>query len=168
MDATPGESLVEKTNEPGLIVLRSLGKFFGLAGARVGFIFTDSELLRALEDELGPWTVTGPAQAVAAKALSDSAWQETTRSRLIDASNRLGRLLGEHGLAPSGGTALFQWVRTPQAASLHEQLAQRGILIRLFAAPTSLRFGLPGDETQWQCLAHALHEIDTHVAAETP
>lgn len=162
MDATPGESLVEQTNEPGLIVLRSLGKFFGLAGTRVGFVLADSELLRTLEEELGPWTVTGPAQALAALALSDGAWQEATRTHLVGASARLARLLVEQGLAPSGGTALFQWVRTPQAASLHERLARRGILTRLFTAPGSLRFGLPGGEAQWQRLEQALHGIGTH------
>ncbi len=168
MDATPGESLVERTNEPGLIVLRSLGKFFGLAGVRVGFVFADSELLRVLKDELGPWTVTGPAQAVAAKALSDGAWQEATRTCLIGASVRLGCLLAESRLAPSGGAALFKWVCTPQAADLHEQLARRGVLTRLFTAPASLRFGLPGAEAQWQRLDRALQEIHAHVAAKTP
>lgn len=167
MDATPEDSLVNEINEPGLIVLRSLGKFFGLAGARVGFVFADPELLRALEEELGPWAVTGPAQAVATKALSDGAWQEAMRARLVAASTRLARLLAERGFTLAGGTALFQWVRTPHAASLHEQLARRGILTRLFTAPASLRFGLPGSEAQWQRLARALQEIGTHVAAET-
>ena len=167
MDATPEASLVSQATLPGLIVLRSIGKFFGLAGARVGFVFSGTDLRLALEKELGPWAVSGPAQAAAAKALSDSAWREATRTRLIGASARLGRLLAEHGLAPSGGTALFQWVGTPQAANLHEQLARRGILTRLFTAPASLRLGLPGDESQWQRLARALHEVAIHVAEET-
>ncbi len=166
MDTTPGGSLVEKTDEPGLVVLRSLGKFFGLAGARVGFVFASHELLRALEDELGPWSVSGPAQKVAALALADCAWQEAARTRLTSDSARLGRLLAEHGLASSGGTALFQWIHAPQAAALHEQLARRGILTRLFTTPASLRFGLPGGEAQWQRLAQALHEIDSHALAE--
>ncbi len=168
MDAAPEESLVVQSSEPGLIVLRSLGKFFGLAGARVGFVFADPDLLHALEEELGPWTVTGPAQAIAAKALSDDAWQEASRVRLAIASARLQRLLTEHRLAPSGGTALFQWIRTSQAAILHEQLARRGILARLFASPASLRFGLPGNELQWQRFTQALQEIGAHVAMETP
>ncbi len=167
MDAAPGESIVEEVNEPGLIVLRSLGKFFGLAGARVGFVFADSELRRVLEEELGPWAVTGPAQLVAMQAFNDRTWQKETCARLAADSTRLGRLLAEHGLVPSGGTALFQWVRTPQAYNLHEQLAHRGVLTRLFTAPASLRFGLPGGEAQWRRLAQALHEIGTHVVAET-
>ncbi len=156
MDATPAGSLVEETNKPGLIVLRSLGKFFGLAGARVGFVFADPELVCAIEEALGPWAVTGPGQAVAAKALLDGAWQETTRARLAAAGARLGRLLGEHGLVPSGGTALFQWVCTPQARSLHEALVRQGILTRLFSKPSGLRFGLPGVEAEWQRLEAAL------------
>lgn len=167
MDATPDASLVSRATLPGLIVLRSLGKFFGLAGARVGFVFAAREWLDLLDEELGPWGVTGPAQTVAAQALSDFAWQETTRTRLLGASARLGRLLAEHGLIPSGGTALFQWVNTPRAAKLHEQLARRGILTRLFTTPASLRLGLPGDESQWQRLARALHEVAIHVAEET-
>lgn len=168
MDATPTESLVAQATEPGLIVLRSLGKFFGLAGARAGFVFADPEWLRVFEEELGPWTVTGPAQALATLALSDGAWQEATRTHLVGASARLARLLVEHGLAPAGGTALFQWVHAPQAASLHEQLARRGVLTRLFIAPVSLRFGLPGDETQWRRLERALLEVVRHVAEATP
>jgi len=166
MDVTPGDSLVSEANEPGLIVLRSLGKFFGLAGARVGFAFAALDLLRALEEEVGPWTVTGPAQAVAARALADKAWQKTTRARLRDASVRLGRLLAEHGLVPAGGTTLFQWVPVPHARRLHVHFARRGILTRAFTAPSGLRFGLPGDETQWQRLAQALHAVLAGVAHE--
>jgi len=166
MDVTPADSLVREANEPGLIVLRSLGKFFGLAGARVGFAFAAPDLLRALEEEIGPWTVTGPAQAVAARALADKAWQETARTRLVAQSGRLGRCLADYGFEPSGGTALFQWVRTSHARARHEQLARRGIWTRRFTAPASLRFGLPGTEPQWQRLAQALQEISTHVTAD--
>ncbi len=166
MDATPGESLVAHATEPGLVVLRSLGKFFGLAGARVGFTFASSELLHALEDELGPWAVSGPAQQVVTQVLADRAWQEATRTCLATAGARLAHLLTEHGFALAGGTALFHWVRTSQASTLHEQLARRGILTRLFTAPASLRFGLPGEEPQWQRLAKALHEIGSYALAE--
>ena len=67
-------------------------------------------------------------------------------------------LLRNAGLAPSGGCGLFQWVQSARAATLHEALAQRAILTRHFAAPASLRFGLPGDESGWRRLAAALQE----------
>jgi cobalamin biosynthetic protein CobC len=151
-DTRPEHSLAAYTGRTGLVVLRSLGKFFGLAGARVGFVLAAPDLLRALDQHLGPWTVAGPARAVACAALTDHAWQATTRIRLAHAATRLARLLERHGLAPAGGTELFQWLRTPAAAPLHAYLAHRGILTRLFDDPPSLRLGLPGDDCEWQRL----------------
>lgn len=160
MDATPEVSLApHAAQHPGLIVLRSLGKFFGLAGARVGFVLACAPLLARLAEELGPWTVSGPARHAAQAALADRAWQAAARTRLREASARLAALLAAHGLAPHGGTALFQWTRTPQAVALHEALARCGVLTRLFREPHSLRFGLPGSEPDWQRLDEALREV---------
>ncbi|MDN0075358.1 threonine-phosphate decarboxylase CobD [Crenobacter sp. SG2303] len=159
MDCTPEESLVPQAGLPGLIVLRSLGKFFGLAGARVGFVFAWSELLDALREELGPWTLAGPARAAARLALLDTDWQVTARQRLAADGTRLAALLAEHGLTPTGGTPLFQWLQRSDAQTIHEVLARRGILTRHFAAPASVRFGLPPDEAGWQRLAEALAEL---------
>ncbi len=155
MDATPKDSLIPHLR-PGLIVLRSVGKFFGLAGARVGFVAAEPDLLARLADHLGPWTVTGPSRWVVTQALQDQSWQVKTRRRLHHEAARLTDLLSEHGLAPAGGCALFQWVRTPQAATIQDALARQAIWVRRFDDPPSLRFGLPGDETGWQRLARAL------------
>lgn len=159
LDAEPGDSLVPLAGEPGLVVLRSVGKFFGLAGARVGFVFAEAGLLARLADRLGPWAVSGPARAVTAAALADRPWQETTRRRLNADSARLGALLDRHGLADGGGTALFQWRPTPDAVAIHARLAEQAILTRLFETPAGLRFGLPGPETEWERLAAALSRL---------
>lgn len=156
MDATPEASLAPFCPRAGLIVLRSLGKFFGLAGVRVGFVLAPREILQALDEHLGPWAVNGPARAVARLALGDRAWQTQTRARLVHDARRLQELLRASGLPPTGGTGLFQWVVTPRAAVIHERLARQGILTRLFSEPSSLRFGLPATETQWQRLQTAL------------
>lgn len=158
MDATPDESLLPFMPRPGLVVLRSLGKFFGLAGLRVGFVCAEPDLLARLQNHLGPWPIAAVSRWIAAAALCDRAWQERTRQALASRSLRLAGLLRECGLAPSGGTALFQWVRTGQAADLHDRLATRGILTRLFETPPSLRFGLPASQAGWQRLAAALRE----------
>jgi cobalamin biosynthesis protein CobC len=158
VDASPEISLLTHPR-PGLIVLRSLGKFFGLAGARVGFVCAEASLLSRLEALLGPWSVSGPSRWVASSALRDLEWQAEARQSLPMQSDRLRRLLTDHGLAPSGGSALFQWVITPHARTLHHALAQQGILARLFEAPASLRFGLPGCEAQWQRLTQALPHL---------
>lgn len=156
VDATPQDSLAGHDTRAGRMVLRSLGKFFGLAGARVGFVLAADDLLTALADALGPWPLAGPARHVAMVALRDRAWQERTRATLPGAAARLRALLSAHGLAPTGGCVLFQWVCTPAAAALHEALARRGILTRPFEQPASLRFGLPGAEADWRRLDEAL------------
>ena len=156
MDATPAHSLAPHAGLSGLIVLRSLGKFFGLAGARVGFMLGEAELRARLGEYLGPWAVNGPGRWVAAQALADPAWQTGMRTRLPRESARLAALLGRHGLKIAGGTALFQWSIHPDAGFFQEALARRGILVRRFAAPPSLRLGLPGDEAAWRRLDLAL------------
>ncbi|WP_263146489.1 threonine-phosphate decarboxylase CobD [Pseudomonas sp. RIT-PI-AD] len=163
MDPTPAFSLAAQTQRPGLIVLRSFGKFFGLAGARLGFVLAEPALLEALEEWLGPWCVAGPTRAMAAPILADGPGQRRQRERLRADGERLAALLAAHGLAPAGGCALFQWWRGERAAELHHYLARRGILVRLFAQPASLRFGLPPDAVGWSRLRAALsaHAEDT-------
>ncbi|TXF12276.1 threonine-phosphate decarboxylase CobD [Pelomicrobium methylotrophicum] len=158
MDATPGESLAPATGAPGLVLLRSVGKFFGLAGIRVGFVLAAPALLARLEEAMGPWAVANVSRYVAASALADIPWQREMRRLLLLESARLAGLLAGANLRPDGGTALFQWVKTPHAALAHDFLARRGILTRLFAAPPALRFGLPAGAEQWERLAGALNE----------
>lgn len=156
MDITPSLSVASYTHLEGLIVLRSLGKFFGLAGARVGFVLASEALLHALSTKLGPWCVNHPARYVASVALADVAWQSATREQLLQKQQRLFTLLTDQGLAPHGGCALFQWLRHEKACVIYDQLARQGILLRLFEAPYSLRFGLPENAVQWQRLEQAL------------
>lgn len=141
---------------PNLLVLRSLGKFFGLAGARVGFLFGAAEKRERLREMLGPWAVSHPARAVARQALTDREWQLATRMRLKAAAKRL------HGLlAPLGDTqasALFCTLKTPAVESLAAHFASRAILTRRFDEQGLLRFGLPGNENEWQRLASAVDE----------
>ncbi|MEW8357406.1 MAG: threonine-phosphate decarboxylase CobD [Candidatus Thiodiazotropha sp.] len=166
MDVTPEHSLCAYSARPGLIVLRSLGKFFGLAGARVGFVCAQASLLAQLHGILGPWSVSAPARWVATSALSDRAWQDAARQRLGTDGTRLRALLAHHRLEPDGSCALFQWLRTPDAQDLHAALARQGILTRLFIETSSLRFGLPGDEIAWARLDAALSGLTVQHPAE--
>lgn len=156
IDCTPEQSLAAHSHLPGLIVLRSFGKFFGMAGARLGFVLADTRLLAELEEMLGPWTVSGPTRWMATHLLEDRASQQAQRQRLVRDGQRLADLLREHDLPPTGGCALFQWLACERAALLHEFLACNGILTRLFERPASIRFGLPPDEEGWQRLDRAL------------
>lgn len=156
MDAESEQSLVSCCGDEGLVVLRSLGKFFGLAGIRVGFVFAWPLLLQRIARELGPWHVSGPAREVARLALLDRKWQRATRVRLQGDSQRLVMLLSESGFSPSGGTPLFHYIVHHDASYLHKVLAQQGVFTRLFSNPTALRFGLPGSESEWQRLQQVL------------
>jgi cobalamin biosynthetic protein CobC len=160
VDTTPQDSVARFTEREGLIVLRSLGKFFGLAGARVGFVLSSLALAHMLQEWLGPWPLAGPSRLVAKGALEDQVWQESNRQRLRTEGRRLAESLGSLGLKPAGGCDLFQWVATPDALAIHESLAREGVLTRYFAGPApSLRFGLPATRADWQRLESALREV---------
>lgn len=169
IDVTPTASLVTKGEQQGLIVLRSLGKFFGLAGVRVGFVFAPQPLRDQLAELLGPWTISSPSRWVAKRALADSNWQSAAQARLLNEGALLAKVLTRAGLNPQGGSALFQWVTTPAAGDLYRALARQGILVRLFDRPASLRFGLPPDRQGWQRLEQGLAAAlaDHHPKPET-
>ncbi len=156
IDVTPTQSLCRFTDREGLIVLRSAGKFFGLAGARAGFVCAAPDRLHALNEELGPWTLAGPTRHLLCEALGDDTWHAAASAWLLGQSARLADLLDDHGLAPSGGSALFQWCRHERAQALHQALARRAMLVRLFDTPASLRFGLPADDAAFARLNEAL------------
>lgn len=158
MDTTPQHSLASHTGQAGLWVLRSLGKFFGLAGLRVGFLLGEPTALAQVESLLGPWTVTGPSQYIASQALADHGWQQHMRAELPAQSAHLSQLLSQHGLPPAGGTDLFQYVRHPASLELQQALAKEGIWTRYFATPQALRFGLP-PPADWPRLAQALSKV---------
>ncbi|WP_166267793.1 threonine-phosphate decarboxylase CobD [Marinobacter caseinilyticus] len=152
-------SLVPFTDREGLIVLRSVGKFFGLAGIRAGAMFAIPALCQALNRSLGPWALSGPSRYVMAQALLDHDWQQGMTKTLRQDARRLRALLADVGLRPSGGTDLFQYVPHPQAGLLADRLARAGILVRRFDAPSALRFGLPGCEQDWQRLQAAMQSL---------
>src|SRR5690606_40977662 len=95
---TPQHSLAAHSHLPGLVVLRSFGKFFGLAGARLGFALAHGGLLRALEEQLGPWPVGGPTRWLGSVLLADAEGQRRQRQRLSEdgADRKSTRLNSSH------------------------------------------------------------------------
>ncbi len=153
----PGASLAGEVGTNPIVVLRSFGKFFGLAGVRLGFALAAPPLAARLSAKLGPWAVSGPALAIGGTALADRVWIEKARNRLIAAADRLKAILLSAGLEIIGGTALFQLARMPAASDLFHHLGTAGILVRSFAEhPSWLRFGLPGNEAAWTRLQMAM------------
>lgn len=155
-DTDPALSVAAHAGQPGLIVLRSVGKFFGLAGLRLGFVGADAATLQALADMLGPWAVSGPAQSVALQALRDGTWQRETFAQLQAAGRRMRGLLAAHGIEATG-TPLFHWWAEAQPEAFHTFMARHGIWCRLFReAGRGIRIGLPANQTEWQRLETAL------------
>lgn len=157
IDLTGGESAARLVASPGVIVLRSFGKTYGLAGLRLGFALAHADLARRLRASLGPWPVSGPAIAAGRAALRDDAWRATTRTRVEADAAMLRAALTEAGLDVRGGALLFHLVDVADAGLLHHHLCTHGILTRRFPAqPRWLRLGLPPDQAALARLRHAL------------
>jgi cobalamin biosynthetic protein CobC len=157
-DIAPEVSVAGRTGTEGLIILRSFGKFFGLAGLRLGFALGPERLMSELDALLGPWAVSGPAIEIGTQALADLGWQQGARARCYQRSARLDDLLGSAGFRIVGGTALYRLAEHEDAAGIHQRLAERGVWVRSYGdAKEWLRFGLPGSEAAFETLAKALH-----------
>ena len=157
MDVGPREESLAGDVRPGIVVLRSFGKFFGLAGIRLGFALADPATAGRLSAEFGPWAVSGMALEVGLRALKDAAWQDTMRTRLVEKTARLDGLFQRRGEPVAGGTALYRYIRTGRAQALFTHLGEAGIMVRRFSFdPTALRVGLPGKTAEWKRLDAAL------------
>lgn len=155
-DVAPEHSLMPSATRPGTVLLKSFGKFWGLAGLRLGFAIGDPALIASLKDRLGPWPVSGPALHIAACALSDEEWANETRQRLSDDSTRLDDLMQRQGAEIVGGTSLFRLYEVGDAASWQNRLAEQHIWSRVFPyAAGWLRLGLPRP-SDWPRIAAAL------------
>lgn len=155
-EAAPALSVASAV-APGLAVLRSFGKFYGLAGLRLGFLLAAPDILGPVAAQLGPWPVSGMALAVGTAALADHGWARASSARLAEAAVALDGVLTAAGLRLVGGTTLFRLAEHDAAAALYDRLGRAGILVRAFDFdPRRLRFGLPPDGAGLARLAAAL------------
>lgn len=159
-DCTPEWSIAgEVAENRRLIVTRSFGKFFGLAGVRLGFVLAPPALLAALRHLQGEWPVCAAALSFGPAAYADAAWIARTRAALPVAAAQLDAVLVRHGLPPRGDCPLFRLAEAGAAHELCAALARRHILTRPFTEhPNLLRFGLPAD-------ARALARLDAALTA---
>ena len=159
-DLTPDLSVIPHLSQQKILVLRSLGKFYGLAGLRLGFAIGTQEITQQLTDRLGPWAVSGPAIEIGTRALSDNAWISMMLEFLSIQSTRLNSLLEKYNLPIIGKTGLFTLISTNNAAQIFEALARASILVRKFDEhPHWLRIGLPGAENEWFKLERVLKSV---------
>jgi cobalamin biosynthetic protein CobC len=153
-DVTPDATLIGHATRPNTIILKSFGKFWGLAGLRLGFAIGDPALIAKLAQGIGPWAVSGPALAIGARALNDPEWARATRARLTQDAARLDAIMD---LPVVGGTDLFRLYDAGDAAALQSHLARAHLWTRVFPYSTRwLRLGLPGTPDQWARLQTAM------------
>lgn len=156
-DVCPENSLIDLAQTPNHIVLKGLGKFWGLAGVRLGFAVAAPDLARKISQQLGPWNVSGPAQFIGETALSDGDWAQNTRAELALMAERLQKVLARNGLTVMGGTDLFQLAETKDAKTLQHHLCQNQILTRIFPYSEKwIRLGLPANDAGLSQLNDAL------------
>jgi cobalamin biosynthetic protein CobC len=159
VDADPELSLAPTLHRgpENVIVMRSFGKFYGLAGLRLGFALSGPGIAARLADLAGPWPVSGPAIEVACAALGDRDWQRETGARLARDAARLDALAERAGWSLVGGTPLFRTYATSEASAAQDRLARHHIWSRVFPyARLWLRLGLAGPEEDWNRLSAAL------------
>ncbi|WP_170763990.1 threonine-phosphate decarboxylase [Ruegeria lacuscaerulensis] len=155
-DVSPEASLIHMAERPGVIVLKSFGKFWGLAGLRLGFAIGQPNLIAQLNDLTGPWAVSGPALRIGEVALNDTSWADATRARLIEDTKRLDQLVTAKGATLAGGTTLFRLYNVENAVDWQARLAAAQIWSRVFPySRTYLRLGLPPTDG-WDRLEAAL------------
>jgi len=141
----------------GLVVLRSFGKAYGLAGLRLGFALASPNFSAMIREALGPWAVSGPAIAAGLAALADDDWRAAAGRRLEADCERLDRTLSHAGFQILGGTSLFRLASVAHAADIWLRLCQAGILVRSFENHADwLRFGLPASKDEWRRLEAVL------------
>ncbi|MGV7119284.1 aminotransferase class I/II-fold pyridoxal phosphate-dependent enzyme [Sphingopyxis sp. 550A] len=145
-DCAPVTSIAHRIDaDTRLLVFRSFGKFFGLAGVRLGFVLGPPSFLDALRVLLGAWPVSAAAIAIGTAAYRDRDWIDTMRKRLSREAAALDALFARHNLPVTGACPLFRLVETAEAGVLFDRLARAAILTRPFAdRPLWLRLGLPG------------------------
>ncbi len=159
-DMEPAASMAPfAASMPNLVLFRSFGKFFGLAGLRLGFVIAEAAILTRFEDWLGPWAVSGPALSIAASLMEGDTG--AIRNRIFHRHSALQAVLRRSKLHVAGGTALFALVADDRAEGIYTHLCRHHILVRKFDyARNWLRFGLARDEEADQRLAGVLESDD--------
>ncbi|MGW1541795.1 Rv2231c family pyridoxal phosphate-dependent protein CobC [Streptomyces sp. NPDC002309] len=152
MDAVPGEreALAGRTDVPGLVVLRSLTKTWGLAGLRVGYVLASPETVADLARAQPLWPVSTPALAATEACVAPRALAEADHAAHRVAADRahlvagLSRIPGLRVVTPAEGP--FVLVRLPRAAAVRLHLRDLGFAVRRGDT-------FPGLDEEWLRLA---------------
>lgn len=156
-DARADLTMAGHGGQKGLFILRSFGKFFGLAGVRLGFVLGNPDEIIALSAQSGPWPISGAAIEIGRRALADRVWAAATVARLRREGPRIDAMAARAGWSLVGGSELFRLYDTADARAAQAQLARGHVWSRIFPYSARwIRLGLPGSEAEWAQLEAAL------------
>ena len=148
VDAMPEHSYMPHAGDDNLVILRSVGKFYGLAGIRVGFAIGGKEIIAKLADDIGPWPISQPAIDIALTALSDHEWQISHSKRLYELSSKLVEILAGAGFTIVAQQPLFVTIQDESIYEFHDHLARHGFWTRIYQNyPSMMRLGLISQQT---------------------
>jgi len=146
-------------NFSNIIQINSLGKFFGLAGVRLGFVSGPSEFIKTVKEMLGPWPVSSLAAEIGIVALNDKVWISEMEKILVTESNALHEVCNSRNWELVGRTSLFHTYATSSCLEVEKQFAAHGIWVRTFDySKTWVRLGIPTSENAWTRVKQALNQ----------
>jgi cobalamin biosynthetic protein CobC len=129
------------------LVLRSVGKFFGLAGLRIGFVCSNECWFTLIKQSSGPWTVNGPALFITEDALKNRSWHAIQLQRLQQQSQTMQLVLSRYlPIKRMEANALFITVFLDNAAEVYQQLCRKALYVRLTDEQNALRFGIANEQ----------------------
>ena len=141
-----------------IIQINSLGKFFGLAGVRLGFVSGPSDFIKTVKAILGPWPVSTLAAEIGIVALNDKVWISEMEKKLVTESNTLYEACSSKNWELIGKTSLFHTYATSSCLEVEKQFAAHGVWIRTFDySKTWVRLGIPTSENEWTRVKRALN-----------
>ncbi len=146
-------------NFSNIIQINSLGKFFGLAGVRLGFVSGPSEFIKTVKEMLGPWPVSSLAAEIGIVALNDKVWISEMEKILVTESNALHEVCNSRNWELVGRTSLFHTYATSSCLEVEKQFAAHCIWVRTFDySKTWVRLGIPTSENAWTRVKQALNQ----------
>jgi cobalamin biosynthetic protein CobC len=147
IDLMPEYSLAPHLGQKGCVVVRSLGKFYGLAGVRLGAALGHPDDMASMRRQMGPWAVSTMALHYGAQAIADTAWADDQRRWLSERMSSLKSGLADRGVTILGSTNLYCLIEVNEAAQIQEGLAKQGFWTRIFNEnPRWIRLGLAVDD----------------------
>lgn len=117
---------------PNVLVLRSLSKAYGIAGARIGYLVVPGPLVERFNAVRLPLSVSAPSEELAVGLLADAEAARARRATVISGRDRLTACLQRLGWEALPSVANFVAFRPPDAAALADALERRGLILRRY------------------------------------